>query len=202
MSEWVRHCQEFQKKNQCSYKDAMKHARATYKPVVGGSMKSIIRKGKKLGNKVNHAIVKSVNEFDDEFNTNVKKTMVKEGNAISKRAKKNHIGRQAKNTAIRMGKETLNEGMNALVMTNPELAAPVAVGKQVLMGSGKKRLGSGKNPYLGGSFMTHGGSFMTHDNMSGGCYKPGHTESSMLPPQHPAFHPLPKKSYRKSKYEN
>lgn len=32
MSDWITHCKEYQKKNGCTYKEAMVKARASYKP--------------------------------------------------------------------------------------------------------------------------------------------------------------------------
>lgn len=172
-SAWIQHCKAYQQQHGCSYKDAMKHARETYNPseMSGGSMKSLIKKGKKMA--------------------------VKE-------AKKQHLGAKAKKLAVKYGNELVDDAIDGVIATNPEIGIPLAVGKKALE---KKVLGGGKNPYLGGSYKPHGGSFKTHTpshNMSGGCSscKLSSTESSMLNPQHPAFNPVKKKSYRKTKYEN
>ena len=46
---WIQHVKEFQQKHNCSYKDAMVHSKASYtKDVKGGSIQSIVKKGKKL----------------------------------------------------------------------------------------------------------------------------------------------------------
>ena len=122
--------------------------------------------------------------------------------------------RKAKNT-VKKSSKILGKVAPALSVIDPELGATATVVSKVgkkITGGGKKKLGSKKNPYLsGGSFRVAseslGGSFRVASEQYGGCMnckklKPGHTESSILAPEHPAFHPLKSKSYSRSIVEN
>lgn len=226
-SDWITHCKNYQAEHGCSYKDAMKQAKATY---TGGSLKSVVKKarhvGKHASNRVHHLdddinkvkksarkAVKVIDRVDDKLGTNVGKSVRKVGNQVDAEMKRQHIGRKAKNVAKRVGRDAAEYGLDALDLTEPEIGVAVELAKRnqvgkklerkVMKGSGKGKLGVGPNPYL------TGGSFLTHDNMRGGCRScsggklaPGHTEASVLHPSHPAAQPLKLKSYSRSQYEN
>ena len=220
-SAWVQHCKNYARTHNCSYKDAMQNARATY---TGGSLKSVVKKARHIGKRVHHLddeankikksarkAVKIVDRVDDKLGTNLGKSVRKIGNKVDAEMKRQHVGRKAANVVRRVGKDAAEYGLDALDLTEPEIGVAVElakrnqVGKKLerkVMGSGKGKLGTGKNPYLGGSFLTH-------DHMRGGCRScsggklvPGHTESSMLSSVHPASHPVKVKSYTRSQYEN
>ena len=214
-SAWIQHCRDYAKQNNCSYKDAMKQAKATY---TGGSMKSVVKKANKLGHKIGSVNVdklenkvenkletakrkinnslKKVDEFDNLVGSKVGKTARKIGNQVESELKKKKVGRKAKNTA----KKAVEYALDA---TEPEIGVPYEIAKKVI-GSGKKtKLGQGPNPYLtGGSFRVASEGFRGGGGCKGAGLKPGHTESSMLSSVHPASHPVKVKSYSRSQYEN
>ena len=223
-SAWVQHCKNYAKEHNCSYKDAMKQAKATYNPTTmsGGSLKSVVKKANKLGHKIGSVDVdrvvdkvnnkvqtgkrkvenslKKVDEFDNLVGTKLGKAARKVGNQVNSELKKQKVGRKAKNTA----KMLASKAVDGLSITEPEIGVPLELAKKVI-GSGKKgKLGTGKNPYLtGGSFRVASEGFRGGcHSCSGGKLAPGHTESSLLNPSHPASHPVKVKSYSRSQYEN
>lgn len=117
--------------------------------------------------------------------------------------------------AGRKAKNTLKEVAPMLApLVAPEIGVGVAIGSKIAQKKmataqkKKKKLGSKVNPYLnGGSFRVAGESFEGGSIREGGCMsckkmKPGHTESSVLAPSHPASNPLKSKSYKRLIVEN
>jgi len=46
---WIKHCKKYQKKHNCSYKEAMKKSKKTYKPQSGGNITGNIIRGSVAG---------------------------------------------------------------------------------------------------------------------------------------------------------
>lgn len=127
-----------------------------------------------------------------------------------------NAGRKAKNTI----KEVADIAPMLAPLVAPEIGVGVAIGSKIAQKKmataqkKKKKLGSKVNPYLsGGSFRVAGESFeggsfrVAGESFEGGCMsckkmKPGHTESSVIAPNHPASNPLKSKSYKRLIVEN
>jgi len=128
MSEWINHVKQYQAEHGCSYKDALKCAKATYKKgdcdaIEGGKLnmkkvKKVVNKGAKVVKKAakglqkNEKFVKMV--VGDEYADNIDKAI-----KVSKKASKiadeietqtggsiKDLGRKAKNTVKRVKKVT------------------------------------------------------------------------------------------------
>ena len=64
MSAWIEHCKSYAKQNNIPYKQAMKDAKASYKPVEGGKfkMKNVMRKTKNTVKKI-HKVAKELEPY-------------------------------------------------------------------------------------------------------------------------------------------
>jgi hypothetical protein len=213
MSEWINHVKAYQAANNCSYKDAMTCAKASYKkgsstPIEGGkfNLKKAVKKatkGVKKGAKVienNKKLVKLV--VGDEYAGDIDK-ISRQANKASKFADMvdtqtgagvHHLGRKLKHSIKKARHITKNVSKNIdkyapiLEMVAPELAPELIAANQVAKRINGGALGSTRkglhNPYLkGGSFMVPHGGALTHTN------------SSLISPHHPAFHPKGLKTY-------
>jgi hypothetical protein len=222
-TEWINHVKKYQAEHGCSYKDAMSGAKCSYnkgETMEGGkfNLKKTVNKGTKVVKKGARALEKNKNliklvagdEYADDiekFSKQVKKASqvadvieTQTGGGVS------HLGRKVKHTVGKVRKTTKQVTRNIdkysplLEMVAPELAPEIIAINQGVKRVNGAGLGSrlkGKfNPYLkGGSYsVPHGGSFAVP--VRGGCVscnKP--TNSSLISPHHPAFHPKPMKSY-------
>ena len=203
MSEWIEHVKNYAKMHNVSYKEALKLAKASYKPQAGGSLKTVARKAKntnkrayKVANKASNAldkyghILQHYNEdlYDklDKANTTYKDfdTKLNGGKFNAKTAV-----RKVKNTTKRISKEV--DRLAPLVsLVNPEVGTTL-----MSVNEGYKRVAGGKlsgraNKYLGGSFAVpqRGGSFMVPQK--GGALVS--TNSTYINPSHPSFRPTNK----------
>ena len=217
MSEWINHVKQYQAEHGCSYKEALKCARCSYKKgsIEGGkfNLKKTVNKGAKGVNKgakvlkKNEKLIKFA--VGDEYADTVDKA-IKVSNRASKIADEvetqtgagvKHLGRKVRKITKQVTKN-IDQSAPVLQMVVPEIAPVLAANEEVkringgALGSTRK----GKvNPYLnGGSFAvpkaSHGGSFAVP--VRGGCMtcnKP--TNSSLISPHHQAFHPKKPKSY-------
>lgn len=224
MSEWINHVKTYQAQHGCSYKDALKCAKSTYKKgsIEGGkfNLKKTVNKGAKGVNKGTKILKKNEKlikfAVGDEYADTVDKA-IKVSNRASKIADQvetqtgagvKHLGRKVKHSVGKARKITKQVSRNVdkyapvLEMVAPELAPVLAANEGVkrINGSGLGSTRKGKvNPYLnGGSFAvpkaSHGGSFAVP--VRGGCMTCNKpTNSSLISPHHQAFHPKKPKSY-------
>lgn len=180
MSEWINHVKQYQAEHGCSYKEALKCARCSYKKgsIEGGkfNLKKTVNKGAKgikKGAKVlkkNEKLIKFA--VGDEYADTVDKA-IKVSNRASKIAdevetqtgagKVKHLGRKVKHSVGKARKITKQVSRNVdqyapiLQMVAPELAPEIIATNQAVKrinGSGLGSTRKGKpNPYLnGGSF--------------------------------------------------
>ena len=225
MSEWINHVKQYQAEHGCSYKEALKCARCSYKKgsIEGGkfNLKKTVNKGAKgvkKGAKVlkkNEKLIKFA--VGDEYADTVDKA-IKVSNRASKIADEvetqtgagvKHLGRKVKHSVGKARKITKQVSRNVdkyapiLEMVAPEVVAPVMAaneGVKRINGSGLGSTRKGKvNPYLnGGSFAVPKAS---HGGsfavpVRGGCMTCNKpTNSSLISPHHQAFHPKKPKSY-------
>lgn len=219
MSEWINHVKQYQAEHGCSYKEALKCARCSYKKgsIEGGkfNLKKTVNKGAKgvkKGAKVlkkNEKLIKFA--IPDEYADTVDKA-IKVSNKASKIADQvetqtgagvKHLGRKLKHSVGKAKKITKQVSRNVdkyapvLEMVAPELAPEIIAvneGVKRINGSGLGSTRKGKaNPYLnGGSFKVHGGSFVVPDTHGGcmTCRGGGMINSTLLSPLHPSFAPV------------
>ena len=191
MSEWINHVKQYQAEHGCSYKEALKCARCSYKKgnIEGGkfNLKNAVNKttkGVKKGAKVlkkNEKLIKFA--VGDEYADTVDKAI-----KVSSRASKiadeietqtgagvKHLGRKVKHSVGKARKITKQVtrnvdkyGVPVLSMVAPELAPEIMVANESVKrinGSGLGSTRKGKvNPYL------NGGSFAVPQSSHGGSF--------------------------------
>lgn len=202
----------------CSYKkgETMQGGKFNLKKAVNKGSK-VVKKGARVLEK-NKKLVKMV--VGDEYADDIDKVtrQVKKASQVADAIETQtgggvkHLGRKVKHTVGKVRKTTKQVTRNIdkysplLEMVAPELTPELLAANQTVKRVNGAGLGSrlkGKvNPYLkGGSYsVPHGGSYSVPHAFAvpvrGGCVscnKP--TNSSLISPHHPAFHPKPMKSY-------
>lgn len=205
----------------------MSAARASYTPVgvSGGkfSVRKAVRKVHNVGKKAQKGVHKAqrfvaanaglIDEFDDEFGTNVSGGVRQANHAIDRaehygnsvqggRFNLKKAARKTVHTARRV-KQIARTAAPILSVVAPEVGLPLAAAVAATGGRVAKT--------KGGSFKVQGGSFRVQGGALGGCQncptcgssKQTHgSESSMIHPMHPSWNPKKPKSFAQLIHEN
>lgn len=182
MSAWVEHCKKYAKEHGCSYKQAMKDAKASYKPVEGGKL--TMKKVRKTVNSVSKGAKKVSKAVDkhghylDFIDEDLSKTV----NDANNTYKGVSGGKVKMKNVLRKTKNTVNRAHKVAKELEPYVELATS-GAGVGMNGGCPHCGS----VSGGSFKAIGGKGI---------------QSSLVAPSHPSFDPKPPKSIRKRQIEN